>query len=231
MEYRQAPEVEAVAKELIEEHHEVLEDRGPIIDYVMMRSTGKAGSRIFKIQKVTGINAFLAAEHKPRKFYTDSQAPERVVVMITAFQWQQMGERQQRGLLDHILSHLRYDYERESWVIEPPEFGEFPQVLERHGFWRPGDDFKRFASTMSEQLSMLPPEELPTREEDQGVLGEGFADELGKQAGDHFGELEEDGTKLSIVANGRKVYETEHGPADAETGELVEEQEPEGARA
>jgi hypothetical protein len=113
-EYRTAPEVEKVAEDLIFDYHEDLRHNGPIIDWAMMRSTGSSETRMFKIQKVTGVHAFLAAEHRPERFHTEPQAPDRIVVLVGQFPWQTMSLAQRKGLVDHILCHLRYDPDRES---------------------------------------------------------------------------------------------------------------------
>ena len=215
MEYRTAPEIENVARDLIEDYHPVIGSRGPIIDWVMVRSTGATEPRMFQIKKVTGINAFLAARPRPENFYTEPQAPDRVVVLVGKFPWQTMTEAQQKGLVDHMLHHLRYDADKEAWRIEPPEYGEFPEVLERHGFWRPDDTFKDFAEAVSEQLSLLPDED---REKPESA--------------------DQESLDVSITANGRTVHTNTEtmrkiaegdfvdGPngekAGAETGEVLE---------
>ncbi len=74
------------------------------------------------------------------------------------------------GIVTHNC-HLRYDFEKETWRIEGPQFGEFPAVIERHGFWRPTKDFRRFASALAEQLELWPdpqPELTEGLEADEG---------------------------------------------------------------
>lgn len=161
MEYRQAPEVKAIADDLIWEHHEDLAEDGPHIEYVMTRSAAtKPPRQMFKVRKITGLHAYLAAgKARPEKWVTDPQPEAFVVVEVAQFWWSALEEVQRKALVDHALSHLSYDPDNESWTIEPPEYGEFPGVLERWGFWRPGDDFKDFAQAISEQLSLLPEEE------------------------------------------------------------------------
>lgn len=159
MEYRQAPEVKAIAESLVWDYHEDLADRGPHIEYVMTRSGGsKAPRRMFRIRKITGIHAYLSAPRKPERF-VDPQAEPFVVVEVAEFWWGALSADQRKGMVDHILSHLVYDADAETWSIEPPQYGEFPGVLDRHGFWRPDDSFKDFAQAVSEQLSLLPEEE------------------------------------------------------------------------
>jgi hypothetical protein len=136
MEYRTAPEVKAMAEDLIWEHHEDLQDEGPRIEYVMFKAGAKPGGRMFRVRKITGIHAFLAsgAAQLPDRFGEAFQAQPFVVIEISDFWWNALDPDQRKGMVDHVLSHLVYDDEKGAWRIEPPEFGEFPEVFERHGF-------------------------------------------------------------------------------------------------
>lgn len=159
--YRLAPEVREVAERLIEAYHEELESSAPRIEYLMTRPSGagKSGSvPNWKMRKIAGVHAFLATapERVPERFGTPAIA--FFVVEVSSSWWVLLTPEQQQGFVDHVLSHLVYDHEKGDWSIRPPEFGEFSEVLERHGFWRPGDAFKEFAGTVSEQLSLLPGE-------------------------------------------------------------------------
>lgn len=156
MDYRRAPEIEEVARELIEEHHEVLRDHEPRIEYVMVRASGKTDPPNWRMRKVAGVQAFLASG---RSEEWGSAVEPIVVVEVAWWWWAILDEEQRAGFVDHCLHHLRCDFEKGTWSIEGPEFGEFRTVLERHGFWRPGKAFQKFAATVSEQLSLLPPEE------------------------------------------------------------------------
>ncbi len=229
--YRSAPEIRDVADEVIEEHHELLEQRGPRIEWIMTRPSSPSGKvPDFKIRKVTGVNAFLAGARSDDWLY---QASPFVAVEVSSLFWAVLvnggGER---GFLDHVVSHLVYDYDKDAWVIEGPRFGEFEGVLERHGFWRPGKDYRRFAGVVAEQLSLLPdePEEdLDDRDQDR-ENGDGenvpvsltFGDttvETDTDAMRHVSEGLADGS-IKLGPNGEKV--------DADTGEVLE---PAGARS
>jgi hypothetical protein len=156
MQYRRSPEVEEVAHELVEDHHSMLRNHGPRIVYVMTKppKDPEAG-KDYAVRKVSGVNAFLAQSKLPEEFGWD--AGELAVIEVKEHYWQRLKAAQQAGLVDHLLSHLSYDLEKDSWTIEGPEFGEFPEVLKRHGFWKPGASMKNFAAVVSEQLSLLEP--------------------------------------------------------------------------
>lgn len=159
MNYRTAPEASEMARDLIQEVDELEFLSGEPIEYVMLDSTPKKNGREMcgRARIVGGLNAFLSARPKPEKF--DDHVPVLLVVEVSLAQWQVLGAERRRGLIDHLLSHFHLDLDSESWTIIPPEFGEFPGTLRRHGFWRPDHVFKDFASQVSEQLSLLPPEE------------------------------------------------------------------------
>jgi hypothetical protein len=222
MEYRASVEVERTAREIMEKHHELLDRKGPRIVYLLTKPSKLGGKEPrWKLRRVTGLNAFLSAgvDGLPDRFLHTEQS--LVVLEVSQFFWNTLDEDQRRGFLDHALSHL--DYDKDAWSIEGPEFGEFPGVLERHGDWRPEDSFKKFATRLSMQPSLLL----------------GLEDEEGEE-GEEAGEAA-DGQEVldvSITHKGRTVHtDTETmrklaegdfvaGPngekVDAETGEVLE---------
>ncbi len=154
--YRSAPEIEEVAEGIIEQCHEHLEYAG--IEYVMTDKESRSKGRAVygRVRLISGLNAFLAGI-KPAQY--GSGLPFFVIEVAQPW-WQVLrGEGQREGLVDHLLSHCRRDEETEAWMVVPPEYGEFPEVLKRRGFWRPGDSLKEMAEVLSGQLSLLPPEE------------------------------------------------------------------------
>ncbi len=191
-EYKRAPEVERIALEVMEKHHSTLEQRGPRIEYVFTKSSSSSGSvSDWKLRRITGIHAYCALPTKPDNF---GFPPSPFLVLEVSTMWWALldgdGGRKE-AFLDHVLEHLTYDYEKGAWPIEKPEFGEFPNVLKRRGFWRPDNRLKRFAKTMGEQLSLL--DEEP--EEDQEDEGEDAGEEDG--SGEAF--------DVSITHGGRTV--------------------------
>lgn len=160
MKYRTAPEVKEVAESLIEEVEDLEYLTGEPLVYVMMSEAPKKSGRIVlgRAKKVSGLAAFLAARPRPEAF-KDPAPPDLLVVEVSEFWWRSMPPAGQRGLVDHLLNHFDYDADTGVFRVLAPEFGEFPGVLERHGFWRPDTKLRDFAASMSEQLSLLPPEE------------------------------------------------------------------------
>lgn len=166
-EYRTAPEIREVARDLIDDHHTTLESHGPRIEYVMAQSKDPAAGKDYRIRKITGINAFLAADRLPESFgHVDH---ELVAIEVKQFFWNKLSEAQRAGLIDHLLHQLSYDLEKGAWTIEPPEFGEFEAVIRRHGFWRPDRELQRFAAAVSEQLSLLESIEELRPDADSGI--------------------------------------------------------------
>lgn len=160
MKYRLAPEVKAIAEELIEEVEDLEDLTGEPLVYVMMSESPKKNGRsvLGRAKKVSGLNAFLAARPRPEKF-SEPVPPDLMVVEVSEFWWKSMPPAGQRGLVDHLLNHFEMDADTGVFRVLPPEFGEFPGTLRRHGFWRPDTMFHDFAAQVSEQLSLLPPEE------------------------------------------------------------------------
>lgn len=160
MKYRTAPEVKEVAGALIEEVEDLEYLAAEPLVYVMMSEAPKKSGRsiLGRAKKVTGLNAFLASPRKPGKF-KDPVPPDLLVVEVSEYWWLLMPPAGRRGLVDHLLNHFDMDADTGVFQVAPPEFGEFPGVLQRHGFWRPDTKLRDFAASMSEQLSLLPPEE------------------------------------------------------------------------
>lgn len=187
-EYKLAPEVQAVALKVMEVHHPTLEQRGPRIEYVFTKPSSSSG-RVpdWKIRKIGGIHAYCALPTKPDDFGFPAAA--FIVLEVSTGWWEQLDAEREEAFLDHVLSHLSYDYEKGAWSIAGPEFGEFPNVMKRRGFWRPDNRLKRFARTMGEQLSLL----------DQEADGDGVEEEAGEE------EASGENLQVSITHKGRTV--------------------------
>ena len=218
--YRTAPEIRDVANGVIEEHHELLESRGPRIEWIATRPSTDSGKvPDFKIRKISGVNAFLASPGAMSDSF-DYQADPFVAVEVSALFWAALVKKGgERGFVDHVCSHLVYDFEKESWTIEGPQFGEFVGVLERHGFWRPGKDYREFAGAVAEQLSLLPEE--PEADEDLDVTLT-FGDKTIETSTGRMRRVSEglaDGS-IELAPNGEYV--------EVGTGEVLE---PAGARS
>lgn len=200
--YRSAPEIHRVAREVIEEHHPVLAQRGPIIEWIMTRPSSASGKvPDFKIRKVTGVNAFLAGPKSDSFVY---QAEPFIAVEVSVSFWNSLEDPGgENGFCDHVVSHLAYDYEKGTWSVEGPQFGEFVGVLDRHGFWRPGADYRTFAETVSEQLSLLAetPSDIPS-EADTDKVAEQESNNFDMSISYHGNTVQTNAGTLHTLANG-----------------------------
>lgn len=137
--WRHAPEVEAIAEELIADIHT---DLGAVrIEYLFMDKVPMSNGRLVlgRARRVSGMAAFFAQFGHTRLEDADrfeSIAPFGVVE-IAEPTWVGLKPRQQRALVDHELCHLRVDFD-----VDPPRLGirghdfeEFRSVLRRHGLW------------------------------------------------------------------------------------------------
>ena len=157
MQYRTAPEVRKVLDEVVYDHHEDLGGNDPRIECVMLDKTPKQGGHeiLGRVTKVQGLHGWLAAEERSHAF--DDNA--LFVLKVPVTKWNELEDWRRKALVDHLASHIQYDYETENWRIVKPEFGEFPWIVERYGFWRPDDTLGRLATKMAEQLQLLPEED------------------------------------------------------------------------
>lgn len=181
MKYRTAPEVEKVVEDVLFEHHPDLA-AGPRIQCVMTDKTPKSGGHevLGRARKVLGLHGWLGAAELSPAFDDNSFFVIEVPVPV----WDDLDDDQQKALADHLLSHIKYEEETDNWRIIKPEFGEYPWIVDRHGFWRPDDTLGRLATKMSEQLSLLPEEDqerlaLPIAD----VEGDGEPALVGAEAG------------------------------------------------
>jgi hypothetical protein len=131
-EYQPAPEVEDVARGLIDAHHSHL---GPVrIEYVFASEPLKEKGKIVwgKTKKVSGLNAWLAADYKPR----DPSAPEEFfLIEIVKPVWLQLDEKSRRALVDHELTHCDVTPEGKL-ALRPHDLEEFNSIVRRYGLWR-----------------------------------------------------------------------------------------------
>ena len=179
MQYRTAPEVEKVLEDVFFEWPDHYEDlsAGPRIQCVMLDKTPRQGGHevLGRAKKVQGLNGWLGGAE-----LTDAFADNAFFVLEVPFPvWSDLDPARRKALVDHLASQIQYDEETDNWRIVRPEFGEFPWIVERHGFWRPDDTLGRLATKMAEQLTFLPEEDqerlaLPIEDvEGGGEAGEG----------------------------------------------------------
>lgn len=126
--YTPAPEVEEVARQLIDDYHPHLED-APIV-YIFRDPPAKTRGRELwgKARKISGLTAYLANQH------ASETAESFLVVEIALDVWKSLEPSQQHALVDHELSHCGWD-PLEGASITPHDVEEFSAVISRHGLW------------------------------------------------------------------------------------------------
>lgn len=144
--YSHAPEVKAIALDLID----TVEDHADLADvtmlYVWRDKASKSGGRVVlgRARRLSGLNAFLA---------TGSNEP-LFVIEVARDTWQALEEFQQRALVDHELCHCGVEWHQgeRKLVMRPHDVEEFGGIVERHGLWK--SDVARFGSRVAGQLSL-----------------------------------------------------------------------------
>lgn len=149
-----APEVEAIANELIPKYHQHLLDFNVKIRYLFVSKTPKSGGKEVwgTCRKVSGMNAFLEGGAK-------NDGPFFVITMSKDV-WELLSEDKRRALTDHELCHasasvkqakdeadadLDAEIEQDNPVklsIKPHDLEEFSDIVRRYGLWR--EDVQEF---------------------------------------------------------------------------------------
>lgn len=151
--YQEAPDVEALGREIIRDYHSHLVNTRITFCFVSdVDEEGESHPIVKKgkewwgsAKRVSGLNAHLAGEANP--FF---------VMEISEFAWGRMEPHQRRALVDHELCHMILDEDK--LVIAPHDIEEFAVIVARHGIWSP--DVKTFADVVSDQLKLgleMPP--------------------------------------------------------------------------
>lgn len=175
MKFRTAPEVRDVIDAVMRDHHPLISEEGIRIEPLMLDKTPKkAGKDIMgRVTKKMGLDAFLGAEEKPESFSRTAEA--FFVFEVAETWWNSLDATQRRALIDHLLTHIQYDEDGDNWRVIPPQHGEFPEIIERYGFWRPDTSLARLAVKLQHQLSLL------TDEEREDLLKEAEPEEDGEE--------------------------------------------------
>lgn len=132
--YSHAPEVQKMAKKLIEKHHSHLVEAR--IKYLF-----RHGNWVSKGEVVLG-KAKLAAED------TRFLGEYDFVILINAEAWKTASLQTREALIDHELCHCICVYDKQDnrkWSIIEHDVTEFVQVIARHGLWQ--DVLRRFMRT------------------------------------------------------------------------------------
>lgn len=154
--YREAPEVEKIAADLIPQYHQHLLDFKVKLRYVFVSKTPKTkGKEVWgTCRKVSGLNAYLeGGEH-------DGDGESFFVITISEPVWEVLPPEKRVALVDHELCHAMAEVkqakdeadadadaeiEQDNPVklsVEPHDLEEFACIVRRHGLWR--EDIKEF---------------------------------------------------------------------------------------
>lgn len=137
VEYTPAPEVEAVASQLIPRYHPHLS--GVRVAYSFVSKTPRTSNKEVwgTCRKVTGLNAHLAGSHGDDSPF--------FAVTISRPVWDALNDRQRVALVDHELCHAQVEEpdggdddapEPPRLSIRPHDLEEFACIVRRHGLWR-----------------------------------------------------------------------------------------------
>lgn len=144
-EFTAAPEVEAIARDLIGAHHKHLINVP--IRYVFRSEAAKSGGKIVwgKARKIGGLQAFLAVKEDDLPVM-ETEGNEFFVIEIARDIWEDLTDAARAALVDHELMHC--ETEGDKLVISPHDVEEFSGIIRRHGLWR--DDVKIFAQAVKQ---------------------------------------------------------------------------------
>ena len=151
--YELAPEVEAVAKRIIDKDHPTL--RAIRIEYVFREKAAKSHGRAVAgtARKVTGVNALLATP--------GAQSSEDLaffLITIARDIWDGLDQRKREALVDHELTHCAVQIDDTTGeavlALRGHDLEEFASVVQRHGLW--SDDLEFFVTSLpAEQLAFV----------------------------------------------------------------------------
>lgn len=135
--WREAPdEVINLARRIIDNYHPHLE--GASIGFLMRSETTRSGGKttLGKARKVTA----------EQQVYLDFD----FIIWLAEDVWYSLSQHQREALVDHELSHCKFDGLTAS--IAPHDVEEFTHIIERYGFWWPASD--AFEATVQQALGL-----------------------------------------------------------------------------
>lgn len=170
MEYMRSAEAQDMADALIKDHHHRLADTKLQVCFAGEVTKKGGHEQPGGVSVISGKHAFLAGNYSGWATGTPF-----FFVHVAYPVWAVMSDWQRRGLLDHLLSQCRIDPESGALKVQPPEFGEFQEVTDRNGLWRPhSEELKLLAKSVGEQVALLPEDEREgDREAQPSLIGAG----------------------------------------------------------
>lgn len=161
--YTAAPEVEAIARELVREHHTHLTACGAKVEYFFCSKTPtKNGQEVWgTARKIGSLAAFLDGRHESAD-EAEANAPFFVIVIAEPV-WRTLSNAQRQALVDHELLHLWAEEDEETLEVKLSirghDFEGFVAEINRHGLWR--DTAKAIGQAIEEAQGRLPLEMPP----------------------------------------------------------------------
>lgn len=138
-------DLEVVAEALIERHHPHLTDARLL--YL------QTDARVKCQPKVLGpFERYLSSGSA-----TSVRAGYHFALVVNVDVWAGLDDGRKAALVDHLLAHcgrIEDDHGRTVWVVNPHLIEEFPEVIRRHGLWRP---VLQDLGAVIRQLPLLPP--------------------------------------------------------------------------
>ncbi len=134
-----APEVQAIARELIPQYHKHLTQA--VIAYVFTNQTRhKHGAIVLGTAQKLGVLDRYLSTVTPNALPA-AIAPIDFVIIIGQTEWQELTAAQRKALVDHELCHCtRADDDEEGvpkWGIRAHSVEAFTEEVQRHGLWKP----------------------------------------------------------------------------------------------
>lgn len=146
--FEEAPEVEKIAKELIDKYHQHLIDFQVKLRYLFISKTPKSkGKEVWgTCRKISGLNAYLEGGEKDDEPF--------FVITISRDVWDILPQEKRVALVDHELCHawaevkqaeeeadadVDAEIEQDNPVklsVKPHDLEEFACIVRRHGLWR-----------------------------------------------------------------------------------------------
>lgn len=162
MKYRLAPEVAALAADIIAEHHPDLDTDEVRIEYLFVAPPPTSNGRTVwgRARRVGGLAAVLADLAAHDSEFVEDPRP-MFVVEISEPIWSELDDNRRRALIDHELMHLVAESTADGKTVlstRGHDFEEFTAILRRRGLWTAAAVLA--ARELGEQLALQLDQEL-----------------------------------------------------------------------
>jgi len=160
--YSPAPEVEAIARDLIADHHQHLDtalNENVSLTYLFIDPPPKKNGKtvLGMCKKLSSLPAYLS-----RRLAGEYSTDPLFAIVISLEAWKILEPKQKIALVDHELCHCKIEIDEEGETklgVEPHDIEEFKAVVLRHGLWL--NDLVEFvdAAERSKQANLFEPSE------------------------------------------------------------------------